>query len=320
MLGLKLRFCRPSKLHAIGVLGMNCRNHRYIQRYNPRHLYPRVDNKLLTKQFARRAGIAVPELLGLVQSQHDIAATLRTLSQLDRFVIKPCKGSGGRGIMVVTSRNGEKWVKSSGAEVDANGMHRHISNIISGLYSLGGQPDHAMIEDIINFTDAFEGFSYEGVPDVRVIIFKGYPVMAMTRLSTRQSDGKANLHQGAVGVGISLRTGRPLRAVQSNLPLTEHPDTGKGFADLIIPQWEELLLLATRCYEAVGLGYFGADVVLDQDKGPMLLELNARPGLAIQTANGYGLLPRLKLIEAIDDEFEQPTPQQRINYSREHFD
>ena len=55
---------------------------------------------------------------------------------------------------------------------------------------------------------------YEGVPDIRIVVFNGYPVMAMLRLATHASDGKANLHQGAVGVGLALDSGRCLNAVQ----------------------------------------------------------------------------------------------------------
>ena len=55
--------------------------------------------------------------------------------------------------------------------------------------------------------------------------------------------------------------------------------------------------LAARSYELTGLGYQGVDLVLDKDKGPLILELNARPGLNIQIANRAGLLTRLQLVE-----------------------
>lgn len=148
-----------------------------------------------------------------------------------------------------------------------------------------------MVENLIQFDDVFDGFSYEGVPDIRVIVFKGYPVMAMMRLSTTASDGKANLHQGAVGVGIDIATGKALRAVQFNRPIEHHPDTGRLLNELVVPHWELLLTLAASAWEMTGLGYLGTDMVLDKVQGPMVLELNARPGLAIQIANGCGLLP-----------------------------
>ena len=122
--------------------------------------------------------------------------------------------------------------------------------------------------------------------------------MAMMRLATRRSDGRANLHQGAVGVGLSIRSGEPLNAVQFDQPVTRHPDTGALLADLHIPFWREHLLLASRCADIIKLGYFGADIVIDKVRGPLLLELNARPGLAIQLANRSGLAARLRKIES----------------------
>jgi alpha-L-glutamate ligase-like protein len=174
-----------------------------------------------------------------------------------------------------------------------------------------------MIETLVEFSDVFEGFSYEGVPDVRVILFRGYPVMAMTRLSTRESDGKANLHQGAVGLGIDIATGRSLKAVQHDKPIEYHPDTGRKLSELEVPYWETLLNLTSRCYDVTGLGYLGADIVLDKKLGPLVLELNARPGLAIQIANGMGMRPRLALI-ASQREIKR-NAEERVAYVMETF-
>ena len=143
--------------------------------------------------------------------------------------------------------------------------------------------------------------------------------MCMMRLSTAASDGKANLHQGAVGVGIDVRTGRAVRAVQYGRPIENHPDTGNKLLDLKVPQWIKVLTLASSCYEMSGLGYIGCDIVLDKDKGPMLLELNARPGLAIQIANAAGLLPRLRKVERLVESDVRMTPAERVEWSRKEF-
>ena len=209
------------------------------------------------------------------------------------------------------------FYKPNGSAANGQDLERHVSNILAGLYSLGGKPDVALVEGLINFDDVFDGYSFEGVPDARVIIFKGFPVMAMMRLSTSASDGKANLHQGAVGVGLCLRTGRALRAVQFGNPLRHHPDTGLDLYDLKVPHWDTLLNLAASCYEMSGLGYIGTDMVLDKFRGPMLLELNARPGLAIQIANGRGLVPNLKTIEKLGQ--VKMNVEQRVNFAKDHF-
>ncbi len=292
---------------------MNQRNLHFVGRHNPRQAYPLVDNKLRTKRLAKKAGIPMPDLLHEVSRQHQIEAIEPNLSRLDEFVIKPAHGSGGKGILVIASRNRGAFVKSSGERVDLNHIKHLLTNIISGLYSLGGRSDDAIIESLVQAHPMFDKLSIDGVPDIRVIVFQGFPVMAMLRLGTHASDGKANLHQGAIGVGLDLRTGEGIGAVQRNRPLTQHPDTGEPLRGIAIPSWRDLLTLAARCHDVTGLGYLGCDIVIDADKGPLLLEMNARPGLAIQIANGSGLGQRLKAIEAL--ELFAPSLEERVDHA-----
>lgn len=287
----------PKRLRELGVVGMNKRNVVLIARNNPRKLYPLVDNKLKTKLLCGKNNIAVPTLLGICRVQHHTQELADFLTSHERFVIKPAEGSGGKGILVISGKVGDYFVKPSGQKISYQELRNHTSNIISGLYSLGGKPDVAIIEAMVSFTNDFDGFTFEGVPDIRVIVYHGYPVMAMTRLSTHASDGKANLHQGAVGVGIDIATGRALQAVQYGHIVTHHPDTQRLLSELSVPHWKELMTLAARSFEVTGLGYIGADIVIDKERGPLLLELNARPGLAIQMANGKGLDARIKCAE-----------------------
>ena len=140
--------------------------------------------------------------------------------------------------------------------------------------------------------------------------------MAMLRCSTRESDGKANLHQGAVGVGIDMASGKALFAVQHDNPVTKHPDTGYDFSELEIPHWEKMLTLSASCYEVTHLGYLGVDIVLDKNLGPLILELNARPGLAIQIANRTGALKRFDMIDKQSDKADIT---ERVTFSMNHF-
>lgn len=305
------------KLRSFGIIGMNQRNFGLVSKYNPRHLYPLVDDKLKTKLLAQVAGITVPKLLGTLHYQHDVKKLGELLSAYQQFVIKPVKGSGGKGILVITERDHNLYFKPSGQGITLAEIERHVSNIISGLHSLGGKPDTVMIESLIQLDPVFADYSYEGIPDVRIIVLKGYPIMAMLRLTTHESDGKANLHQGAVGVGIDIGTGQALHAVQFGDPILHHPDTRKTFAELAIPHWDKMLSLAAACYEMTKMGYLGVDIVLDRDLGPMIIELNARPGLAIQVANCAGLLPRVTAIEALKK--IDPDPESRIAFSKNNF-
>ena len=306
-----------NKLRQLGVLGINGRNSRYALRYNPRRLYPLVDDKLQTKRLAEKSGIAVPELYGIVEIHRQIRDLPKLLAEHPDFVVKPSRGSGGDGILVIVGHSKNGYRKANGTTISPEELAHHTANVLSGMYSLGGQPDVALIEYRVRPHRVFDAVSYQGVPDIRMIVFLGVPVMAMVRLPTRQSDGKANLHQGALGAGVDMATGKTLTAVWGNSIVAEHPDTDNPVTDLEIPYWNELLLLGARCWEMTGLGYQGADFVLDESKGPLLLELNARPGLSVQIANCAGLLPRLKLVEAHRQELGDAG--ERVAFAKSNF-
>lgn len=305
-------FSSPSQLHQAGVLGMNCRNFDFISKLNSRRLYPLVDDKVQTKTLAQKFGITTPGLIGVIEAQHQVRNFLDKVKGCKDFVIKPAHGSGGKGVLVITSYTPDCFTKASGDTLTFNEIYQHISNILSGLYSLGGQYDVAVIEELVHFSKTFKDYSFQGIPDVRIIVYKGYPAMAMMRLATRASGGRANLHQGAVGVGLDIIKGTALKAVMNDLPVTHQPDTGADLSKITVPHWREHLIIGAKSYEMTGLGYLGADIVLDADKGPMMLELNARPGLAIQIANGKGIETVLKKIEKSYP--KNLTPEERVDF------
>jgi alpha-L-glutamate ligase-like protein len=308
-------FGRIRKLREAGVIGINMRNRGYVMAHNPRRLYSLVDDKVQTKRLAIAAGIAVPELFGLVSSVHAARDFERFIEGQQDFVIKPAHGSGGKGILVVVGRRRDTYVKGDGTLLSKEEITHHIENVLGGVYSLGGHPDQAIIEYRVRFDPVFEAVSYRGVPDIRVLVYRGVPAMAMLRLPTRRSDGRANLHQGAVGAGISLATGETTLAVCNDKRILEHPDFGTLLAGIAIPHWEELVLLAARCQELAPLGYLGVDLVLDAELGPLVLELNARPGLGIQIANGRGLR---RIFDAVDRAAPLPSePMLRAKLARD---
>ena len=308
------------KLREHGVLGLNERNADFIMRLNPRRFYPRVDDKALTKELALKAGMAVPDLYGIIEHQGQVRQFAEMVRDLDSFVIKPAQGSGGDGILVVTGRSQRKrdsFRLSSGVLISEDELQYHISNIVGGQYSLSGNRDKALIEYCVRFDPVFSEVSYQGVPDIRVIVYRGYPAMAMVRLPTRASDGKANLHQGAVGAGVDMSSGVTLNGVLDDEIVQEHPDTGALVAGLQIPEWEFILETSAKGLEVTGLGYLGVDMVIDRDQGPLILEMNARPGLNIQIANGAGLSSRIKIIDNCFD--ADASPAQRAAAARREF-
>ena len=290
-----------TRLRRKGIMGLNERNADFILPYNPRHNYPLVDNKFLTKELAVQAGIPVPKLYGRIEIVHQIEELSSLLGEYEDFVIKPAHGAGGEGILIITGRQNGRYRKANGMLIDTDELGHHIANILGGMYSLGGLADTALIEYRIKFDPMFMNISYQGVPDIRSLVFLGIPVLAMIRLPTRLSDGKANLHQGAIGVGIELATGKTCSGVWNERAISQHPDTGGEVIGRMIPCWDEILAMTAKCHDFAGLGFIGVDIVLDEDYGPMMLEINARPGLSIQLANRMGLLPRLRHVEALKE-------------------
>ena len=286
-------------LHRKGVVGINERNIRFVNHYNPRKLLNTVNDKAITKELANAAGIPTPELYGVIHDARDMQRLHEIIDHPDGFVLKPAQGSQGKGIIVIEGPLKDGWRLASGRRIKLDMIKFQINNILSGMYSLGGQPDKALIEYRVKFDDVFGAISFKGVPDIRVIVLKGVPVFAMLRLPTAESDGKANLHKGGVGVGVDIATGLTGQAMQFDRLLDLHPDTAHPLDNIQTPYWDEILLMAARSYDVTGLGYIGVDVVLDKHKGPMLLELNARPGMSIQIANRKGLRGALNKVEGL---------------------
>ncbi|CDF83298.1 alpha-L-glutamate ligase [Pseudomonas knackmussii B13] len=314
---------RWKALEAKGIMGINRRNADFVLKYNKRHLYPIVDDKIITKERAIEAGIQVPEMYGIISTEKEIEKLDSIIGERNDFVIKPAQGAGGDGILVIADRFEGNYKTVSGRIISRDEIEYQLSSILTGLYSLGGHRDRALIEYRVTPDPIFKSISYEGVPDIRIIVLMGYPVMAMLRLPTRQSNGKANLHQGAIGVGVDLATGSTLRGTWLNRKIAKHPDTANAVDGVQLPFWDGFMKLAAGCYELCGLGYIGVDMVLDQDKGPLILELNARPGLNIQIANDCGLVGRTQAVEAHLESLRakgiEETPEQRVKFAQSLF-
>jgi len=289
------------------VLGMNSRNLLYIRPFNLRSSRRTADDKLFSKRILKKAGLPVPTLLGKVEG-HSELETFDWGELPNTFVLKPNEGLGGEGITVVYGRNKKSgnWVKADKTEVEVDDLRAHIRNILEGNYSINGQADKAFFEERVKIAKVFKPYSYRGVPDIRIIVFNKVPVMAMLRIPTIQSGGKANLHLGGISIGIDLAKGITTNAISRNLSTQQDyyldylPGTRLPLAGIKIPYWNEVLEIAIQCQEVSKLGFLGVDIMIDRDKGPVIAELNARSGLSIQNANLAPLRERLERVEGLE--------------------
>ena len=303
---------RSFNLFRNGLLGVNRRNLDYLFMVNERKKYLLVDDKILTKRLLTDNGLPVPKLYGVFSSNSKLRILETQLAHLTSFVVKPAKGACGQGVLILQKEREGYWSDTGGNRWNLIELRQHIFSIISGIFSLAGQPDVVLIEEKIEPMDIFQTVAPGGLADIRIIVYKGVPIMSMLRLPTFISNGCANLHRGAVGVGIDMASGFTHSGVHHHRVITTHPDTDYPLCGLCIPYWDDLKLMAAKSYDVVGLGYLGVDIVIDKERGPLVLELNARPGLSIQTANSAGLIPRLQAIDQLD--LKNKTAEERIKF------
>lgn len=284
------------------LLGMNARNLKYIRPYNRKSAKRLADSKLLSKRVLGKGGIPVPKLIAKIRSVEELENFDWSVLP-NSFALKPNKGFGGEGILVVYGKKKNRedaWIKADGSLITIEDIKNHIRNILDGAFSLSNLPDIAFFEERLTLLKLFKPYAFKGIPDIRVIVFNKVPVMAMLRLPTKESGGKANLQQGGIGVGIDLATGVTTTAVIGKSKMIDYvPGTRMLLSGIKIPYWKDILLLAVKAQEISGMGYLGADVAIDRERGPVFLEINARPGLSIQVANLSGLRERLERLKGL---------------------
>lgn len=281
-----------------GILGINARNLLYICPFNKDKNIEIADDKLKTKAFLSARDIPVPKLLGVISNKTELSK-FKFKKLGGEFVLKPNLGYGGGGIIPIVGKHHNAFIDTDGSEYTEDQIREHIKDILNGNYAISDKKDKAFFEKTIISDDILGKFAVGGLPDIRVIVHKLVPMMAMVRIPTAESKGKANLHQGAIGAGIDLAKGEVSHLFYKNKIIKEIP--GKGSPKGIkIPFWDDILKIACNAQLATNLGYLGADIAIDKQQGPVLIEINARAGIGIQLANLVPLRKRLEKIEGTE--------------------
>jgi alpha-L-glutamate ligase-like protein len=286
------------------ILGLNERNLLYVRKYNSRSAKLIADNKVITKKVLSKANIPSTKIIHIIGSK----AQLNTFDfgKLPRsFVVKPANGVAGGGIIIVVNKNKDgDFIKADGGVVSPERLYLHIQTILEGKFSHKNKPDVTIFEDRIKSYRGFKDYTYRGAPDIRILLFKKVPVMAMIRWPTIDSRGKANLSEGAAASGIDIATGITTHSIKESkngrITNIEYvAGTTIRYSGVRIPYWEAILKYSVKAAGASGLGFCAVDFLLDDNKGPLIVELNARPGLRIQLVNEDGLKGRLRQLNFI---------------------
>jgi alpha-L-glutamate ligase-like protein len=287
-------------MKASSILGLNARSQAYMTPLNSPKARQIADSKLRMFRVLKYAKIPTPNVYKKFKVPRDVLE-FNWESLPDSFALKPSRGFGGEGIIVVKKRlSASVWITTQKSQITIEDLKLHVLDILEGAYSMKNVPDVAFVQEYVGRHKTFRKYAYRGTPDIRIIVFNKIPVMAMLRLPTRESGGHANLHQGAIGVGIDIATGITTKAIWHGQEIKYKPDTNRKLHGIKIPNWTTCLTIAVETAIVSGLGFSGVDIVLHPESGPMVLELNARPGLQIQLANMAGLKKRLERVEDLN--------------------
>jgi alpha-L-glutamate ligase-like protein len=270
------------------LVGINQRNLDYVYPHNPRKYFVQANDKVLSKTILEQNQIPVPETYAIITEAWELIPALEKISKQSEFVLKPANGYGGGGILILNRKGENHWKTVSEETFDNKKLQRHMASILYGAYSIGDK-DKVIIEDRLKPHSFMDSIYSDGIPDFRILLFKDMPVLAMLRVPTKKSNGKANLHQGAIGIGINLENGMLKQGFFNQKYVDRHPDSNFLFKGIEIPGWKEILNIAVETAKLFPLKFLGVDIILDKINGPVVIEINARPGLQIQNVNNTGI-------------------------------
>ncbi len=286
---------------ASDILGMNARQ-QYYGSLNSATARSFCSSKYATKVLLENKGIPTAKVYTFLATTEDVNDF--EWQNLDKnFVIKPTNGNAGKGVAIFRKQHADlvHWTDGVGHTWSLDDIKLHCFDILEGQYSTYGTNHNVIVEERVPIHRSLLKYVYKGTPDVRVIVFNQVPVMAMLRLPTKESEGRANLHQGAIAVGVDMATGITTHAITgSGQSLRFLPENKKKLNGIKIPEWKKLLTTAVDAATAAGLAFCGVDLFVHEEKGPLVVELNANPGLSIQLANQTGLRRRLERVEDLN--------------------
>lgn len=149
-------------MKASAILGLNARA-QISYKYNKNWGKAVANSKLATKKVLKKAGIPAPELYRKFLRPRDIIS-FDWQSLPDSFALKPSRGLGGEGIIVIKkrSKDGTAWVTTSRKRIEVEDLKLHTLDIFEGAYSLEHATDVAFAEEYVGRHKAFRRYAYRG--------------------------------------------------------------------------------------------------------------------------------------------------------------
>lgn len=199
----------------------------------------------------------------------------RKFAKCQRLIYKPVRGCKGNGVQAfdITPKT-------------ARAVFKQLSALPEGV-----------VEQYVKQHPAMSSLSPSSVNTIRVVTISSntHPVTADGKMldiayaALRIGGSNAlvdNFHSGGMAAGVDLETGELVtNAADMDGNVYEvHPATGTKIKGFRIPYFAEALEMVKKACEDSGVtGFLGWDIAIAED-GPMLIEINLRPGVVLLTA------------------------------------
>jgi len=280
------------------ILWQNERNLEFIKWKNTSFARYLADSKLRTKEFLQSKNIPVPENFYVIK-KHSQLLDLDLSILKPPFVVKPNFGYWWNWILVIDNVDSVgNYITNTWEIISKRKMMQHFRDILDWFFSLSWNRDQVVIERKVELDESIALIWKYWLPDIRVIVYNMIPIIAMLRVPTEESGWKANLHVWACWVWVEVWTWKLTHITSKNKIIKTIPWIG-DIRWLELPHWDKVLELTSSLQQITWIWYLACDIVLDKEKGPLLLEVNIRPWLSVQNANLMPLWARLKKVEWI---------------------
>ena len=243
------------------------------------------DDKEVCELVCRGIGANMPDYYGVISDKMDFRKAIRQTMEfgnLDKLMIKPVLGQGGKGIVLAVRDGREIKVKVDSHEVALSEFKL---------------PERSIMQQVVIQDDTIAGISASSVNTIRVLtLYTNSGDSIVISASMRFGVGDAfvdNWSSGGVAVGVDHKKGQLMKVAfdKKGKQFTKHPVSGVEFEGFMIPHWDGVLRMAKEMQAACPFfKLLGMDIAVTNEGKPILIEVNPNPDLVFQEQTAGPLL------------------------------
>lgn len=230
--------------------------------------YVLFDNKQICYQLCLAAGFPLPNQFDMLVPTDDYKTKIKEITDkygLNKLIIKPYDGHGGKGIVVCNKTDNILTIKRKEQVCPLDEFDLDYPAVIQEFVR-----QHPLLESYSSSTNTIRVVTLY-TNDSNVII-----VGAFMRFGLGMSDVD-NLSSGGIAVGVDVASGELYEQAVGfdGRDYTAHPSSGKEFKGFAIPFWDDVVKLSESVQKQFSFHkMLGLDVCITAD-GPLILEINS---------------------------------------------